>query len=64
MTALYSTTEAAKRLGVGSSRVRQLAIRLAIGTRISGGWVFTEADIDRLRQRNQQLGRPRKDEER
>jgi hypothetical protein len=50
MTALYSTTDTATRLGIDPSRVRRLAEKYGIGTKVGArAWVFTDADIERLR---------------
>jgi hypothetical protein len=50
MTALYSTTDTATRLGIDPSRVRRLAERYGIGTKVGArAWVFTDEDIGRLR---------------
>jgi hypothetical protein len=50
VTAIYSTTDTATRLGIDPSRVRRLAERYGIGTKVSArAWIFTDHDIGRLR---------------
>jgi hypothetical protein len=46
---LYNTEEAGQLTGRKAVTVRQLAKVHGIGTRIGRDWVFTDADIDRLR---------------
>lgn len=53
---LYSTREAAERLGLHEGHVRRLAKRLGVGLLIGKQRVFTDADLDRLRQRNTRPG--------
>ena len=59
---LVNATEAGKRLGISSSRVRRLAVDCKVGTRVSGhAWVFTEDDLAILRTRAQgKPGRPKR----
>mgnify|MGYP000882152541 FL=1 len=54
---LYTTQQAADALGLTTGRVRQIARSLRIGQRIGRDWVFTEDDIERIRQRNKKQGR-------
>ena len=54
---LSTTQQAADALGLTTGRVRQIARSLRIG-RIGRDWVFTEDDIERIRQRNTTPGRP------
>lgn len=60
---LYSTNEAATRLGIDPSRVRRLAERYGIGQKIGPrAWVFTDGDLDRLRSISTgKPGRPKRD---
>jgi hypothetical protein len=57
----YTTQQAAARLGITKARVRQIAIdhKGAIGRKWGRDWMFTDADLDRMRQRNTTRG-PRK----
>jgi hypothetical protein len=60
MTNLLTTTKVAERLGINSSRVRQLAIAHNIGTKINDRTrVFTEEDIAMLQSIRQPTGRPK-----
>jgi hypothetical protein len=65
MTALYSTTDTATRLGIDPSRVRRLAERYGIGTKVNDrAWVFTDADIGRLRAISTgRAGRPKRSDQ-
>jgi hypothetical protein len=45
----YNTTEAGRLTGKKPVTVRQLAKTHNIGTRVGRDWVFTEADIERLK---------------
>lgn len=56
---LYSTTQAATALELSAARIRVIAERQGIGTKTSAGWIFTEDDLQKLRNRNRQGGRPR-----
>lgn len=56
---LYSTAEVARRLHLSPAHVRRLAARLSVGVVIGKQYVFTDADVERLRARNTQVGRPR-----
>ncbi len=58
-TTLYTAREAAGRLDIASSRVRQLAPVLGVGRKVGSYWIFTDADIEQMRLRNTQQGRPR-----
>ena len=53
---LYSTKEAAEHLELHEGHVRRLAKRLGIGLLIGKQRVFTDADLDRLRDRNTRPG--------
>ena len=53
---LYSTKEAAERLELHEGHVRRLARRLGIGYLIGKQRVFTDGDLDRLRDRNRRPG--------
>ena len=46
--ALYSAADIARRLGVAPQTVTRRASMARIGRRISGAWVFSQADFDRL----------------
>lgn len=61
---LLTTADVAARLGVNTSRVRQLRIALArrgvvVGRRLGNTWVYVEADVERLRPG--QPGRPKRE---
>jgi len=61
---LFDTREAATALGISGSMLRYL---IAIGQakplrKIGLGWVFDAAEIERLRDRPQKGGRPKKQE--
>ena len=54
---LYTTKQVAKILGVDDSRVRVLAQSRGVGIKLgSGAWVFTEQDIENMKDRKP--GRP------
>ena len=53
---LHSTAEVASQLGVSVRRVRQIAKSMEVGQNISGRLVFTDADIDAMRNRRTQPG--------
>jgi hypothetical protein len=59
--ALYTAGETANRLGIKPSRVRQLAAAMHLGRKLGRDWLFTDNDIEQLRQRNQQVGRPKQE---
>jgi hypothetical protein len=62
---LYGTTEVGEQLGLNPASVRRLAIKHDIGRKLSDRVrVFTEQDIDRLRQRKTTPGRARKEVQR
>lgn len=62
MTNLYTTKQTADLLALHEGHVRRLAIALDIGTKYGDRQrLFTEDDIERLRQRNTTSGRPRKE---
>jgi DNA-binding transcriptional MerR regulator len=58
---LFSTTEAARRLGIHPSRVRRLADRYKIGQKTDGGArLFTMHDFRQLERRSTgRAGRPK-----
>jgi hypothetical protein len=49
---LYSTKEAAIEVGVSVQRIKQIRIDLGLGRIVGRSLVFTDADLDRMRQRN------------
>lgn len=58
---LYSARQVATTLGISVQHVRRIAGRFGAGRMVDGRLVFTDADIDRLRQRRQDRGpTPRK----
>jgi hypothetical protein len=59
---LYSTTEVASLVGLQPASVRRLAIKHNIGRKLSDRVrVFSEHDIERLRQRKTTPGKARKE---
>lgn len=58
---LYSATQVAKELGVIDRRVRQLAHELGIGRRVSHGFIFTEDEVEQMRNRKTRPGPEPKD---
>ena len=48
---LYSTAEAAQAVGISEPTVRRLARLHQLGTRKGRDWLFTQHDLDRMRQR-------------
>lgn len=60
---LLSGSAVAELLGLNGSRVRLLAAQLGVGSKLAVGsqdvWVFTPADVDTLRNRNDRRGRPK-----
>ncbi len=48
---LYSTAEAAQAVGISEPTVRRLARLHQLGTRKGRDWLFTQADLDRMRKR-------------
>lgn len=64
MTTLYTTKQAADLLALHQGHIRRLAIDLGIGTKYGDRQrLFTDDDIEQLRQRNQQVGRPKQEKE-
>lgn len=62
MNTLYTTAQAAKELALHEGHIRRIAIKYDIGTKYGQRQrLFTEQDIERLRQRNTTVGRPRKE---
>jgi len=55
---VYSAQQVADELGISSSRVRRIARMLGIGQRIGQVWVFTAADVARLKAYPRTPGRP------
>lgn len=49
---LYSTQDAARELGISIQRVKQIREDLDVGQVVARSLVFTEYDIERMRQRN------------
>jgi hypothetical protein len=62
---LYSTSDVATELGIDSSRVRRLAEKHGIGVKVNDrAWVFTDADIGRLRAISTgRAGRPKRSDQ-
>jgi hypothetical protein len=54
---LYTATEVADQLGISVAWVKRLAQR-GIGRQVGKVWIFTAADIERLRERRTARGRP------
>lgn len=60
---LYSTADAAMRLGMEASGIRRLATRYGIGRKVGErAWAFTAADLDKIQSHasgDGRRGRPR-----
>lgn len=57
MQGYYTAKEAGDKLGISESRVRALARALQLGLKINPRlWMFTEADIETMRQRDTTRG--------
>ncbi len=54
---LHTTQEVAIRLGLNPSRIRQLAPVLGIGRKVGRDWIFTDDEVELLRQRKTIPGR-------
>ena len=62
-TRLYSTKEASNEVGISIARVKQLRRDLGVGRMVGRSVVYTDADLDRMRQRNRTPGpKPRKEQ--
>jgi hypothetical protein len=48
---LYTTAEVAEDLGISMARLRLIAARYGIGKKVGRDWLFTDADLEQLRQR-------------
>lgn len=58
----YSADDAAAKLGVSSSRVRKLAARYNIGSKVGANWIFTARQLAALQARSTgKAGRPAKE---
>ena len=55
---LYTAPELAVSLNLSEDRVRRLAVALHIGRKHGRDWLFSAADVDTMRARNTQRGRP------
>ncbi len=53
---IYTTADAAAKLGISVPRVKQLAQDLQVGQKFGRSWLFTEDDITRMRGRNRTPG--------
>jgi hypothetical protein len=53
----YTARDVAATLGIDDSQVRRMAARLEVGHKVGRAWVFTDQDIERLRQRRTKPGR-------
>ena len=58
---LHTTRQAADSLGISVQRVKQLRETMQLGQKVGRDWVLSDQDIERLRQRNRQPGRPRRE---
>lgn len=56
---MYTTTDAARRLRLSSRRIRQAIQSYGVGRKIGRDWMLSETDIEYIRQRIGQVGRPR-----
>ncbi len=55
---LRTTTDAAEEVGVSIPRVKQLVKELGVGTKFGRDWAFTIEDVEAMKRRNTQVGRP------
>ena len=55
---LFSTADAAHRLGVCPQRVRQIADELGLGVLVAATLAFTAAEVTRMGRRRTAVGRP------
>ena len=62
MTNLHTTQKVADALGISIPRVKQLAVNMQLGQKVGRDWVFTDEDVERMRQRDD--GRRRQGESR
>ena len=61
---LYNKDQAAELLGIAPNSMREYARKYAVGQKVGRDWVFTDEDIEKLRQRpgrGWMKGRPRKE---
>ena len=56
---LHTTEQVAARLGVHPGHVRRMATKLSIGQHYGRAWLFSDEDLERLRQRDTRRGRRR-----
>jgi len=57
MQGYYTAKQVGDRLGISESRVRDLARTLSLGLKVNPRlWMFTEADIEQMRQRDTKRG--------
>ena len=59
MTTLHTTEKVADELGLHPGHVRRMAHKLGIGTHYGRAWLFSDEDLERLRQRDTRRGRRR-----
>ncbi len=50
-TTVYNSVQVAAQLGIKSSRVRQLARARHLGTTLGRIWIFTQTDIEAMKER-------------
>lgn len=55
---IYTTTTAAEVLGCHRETVRRIVQRLDIGSRVRGGIVLTDADLEKIRPEIKTVGNP------
>lgn len=53
---LYTTTAAAKELGISAVYARKLRKEMGIGKHLGRDWLLTDADLDMMRDRNRKPG--------
>ena len=56
---LFTAAEVAAKLGLSKASVRAYATRYDVGTKYGRDWLFTEADIEAIRNRQGKIGRPK-----
>lgn len=53
---LYTTTTAAKELGISAVYAKKLRADMKLGKRFGRDWLLTDADLDVMRARNRKMG--------
>lgn len=56
MEPIYSADDVAAQLGMSGSRVRQAARRWGLGQKLGREWIFRDADVEAIRNRQGLVG--------